>query len=95
MRAVDAPVARDDPVRRRLSILEAAHRVVDAGVQPQLREGPGVDQLLDPLERGELPGGVLARDALDATAQARAGTALVEVLDERAQPPLTTDRRPG
>ena len=51
---VDLAVAGDDAVGRRLLALQAAHGVVDAGVDAELGERARVDQQLDALARGQL-----------------------------------------
>ena len=58
--AINLPVPRDHAVGRRLPALEAAHRVVDPGVEPELGERPGLDEEVDALAGGQLPGVVLA-----------------------------------
>ena len=83
--AVDLAVAGDDAVGGRVLVLQAAHGVVDAGVQAELDERARVHQQVDALARGQRALVVLAGDPLLAAAQARGGAALGEVLDQRAQ----------
>ena len=51
---VDLAVAGDDAVGRRLLVLQAAHRVVDPGVDAELGERAVVDEQRDALARGQL-----------------------------------------
>ena len=61
-----------DAVGRRLLVLQAAHGVVDAGVDAELGERPLVDEQVDALARGQLVGGVLLGDPLLPAAELRA-----------------------
>src|ERR671935_289917 len=66
--------------RRRVLALEAAHRVMDAGVDAELGEGALVEQQVEALPGRELVLLVLAGDLLFPAAEAGLRAALVELL---------------
>ena len=66
---VDAAVAGDHAVGRRVAALHRALGEVRLGVDAELGERPVVDQQRDPLARGQLARLVLARDPLLAAAE--------------------------
>ena len=82
--AVDAAVAGDHPVGGRVAAVHRALGEVRLRMDAQLGERALVDQQRDPLARGQLAGGVLARDPLLPAAEPRQRAPLGEVLGERA-----------
>ena len=85
MPPVDAAVAGDHAVGRRVAALHRALGEMRLRVDAQLGERARVDEQRDPLARRQLAGRVLARDPLLAAAQPRQRATLVQVLGERAQ----------
>ena len=79
--AVDPAAARDDAVTRNDLLV---HPEVAAAVRDELvdlLEGPGIEQQIDALARGQLAGFVLPAEAILAAAQFRAALQLFEMLE--------------
>ncbi len=79
--AVDAPVARDDPVAGDAPPLHAEVRAAMGDEDAGLGEGAGIEEERDALARGELPLLVLGIDPLAPAAEEHLRLALGEVLD--------------
>ena len=83
MAAVDLAEAGDDAVGRCVATRHRGLREVRLRVDPELDPGALIDQQREPFTRGELLGGMLARDPLLTTAELDALALGVQILDQR------------